>query len=193
MSIEPYEIWIKKKPNVTDTDIYNDVIDKKISILDIKFTKNEIVKKKNDPLLQGTNGALTMGFVITMLVSAIGFLIYWILSIRSRSLQFGIFRAMGLSIRKIITMLISEQILISGVAIFIGIIVGGLTSDLFIPLIRIAYSAEELALPFKVFAYRSDYIKIYSIVGAIILGGTAVLGILVSRININQAIKLGEE
>ncbi len=193
MSIEPYEIWIKKKPNVTDTDVYNDVIDKKISILDIKFTKNEIVKKKNDPLLQGTNGALTMGFVITMLVSAIGFLIYWILSIRSRSLQFGIFRAMGLSIRKIITMLISEQILISGVAIFIGIIVGGLTSDLFIPLIRIAYSAEELALPFKVFAYRSDYIKIYSIVGAIILGGTAVLGILVSRININQAIKLGEE
>lgn len=144
-------------------------------------------------MLQGTNGALTMGFVITMLISAIGFLIYWILSIRNRALQFGIFRAMGLSMKNIIIMLICEQILISGIAVLMGIVIGGLTCDLYIPLIQMAYSAEELALPFKVFAYGNDYIKLYSIVGTMLLSGIAILGILVSRININQAIKLGED
>jgi len=193
MSLEPYEVWIKREPGVTDTQVYNDIKEKKIAITDIKFTKNEIIKKKNDPMLQGTNGALTMGFVITMLISSIGFLIYWVLSIRSRALQFGIFRAMGLSMRNIITMLICEQILISGVAILLGIIIGGATCDLFIPLIQIAYSAEEMALPFKVFAYGGDYIKLYTIVGTMLLSGIAILAILVSRININQAIKLGED
>jgi putative ABC transport system permease protein len=192
-SLEPYEVWLKREPGATDTEVYNDIQDKKIEILDIKFTKNEIIKKKNDPMLQGTNGALTMGFVITMLVSAVGFLIYWILSIRSRVLQFGIFRAMGLSMKNIIIMLICEQLLISGIAVLMGIVIGGLTSDLFIPLIKIAYSVEELAIPFKVFAYGTDYIKLYSIVSAMLLSGITILGILVSKININQAIKLGED
>jgi len=193
MSLEPYEVWIRREQDATDTQVYNDIHEKKIELSDIKFTKNEIIKKKNDPMLQGTNGALTMGFVITMLISAIGFLIYWILSIRSRALQFGIFRAMGLSMRNIIVMLICEQVFISGTAVLMGIVIGGLTCDLYIPLIQIAYSVEELALPFKVFAYGDDYIKLYSIVGTMLFSGIAILGALVSKININQAIKLGED
>lgn len=193
MSLEPYEVWIKKKDNVTDTEIYEEIQEKGIELSNIKFTKNEIIKQKNDPMLQGTNGALTMGFVITMLISTIGFLIYWILSIKSRALQFGIFRAMGLSMRSINSMLVWEQFLISGVALLMGIVIGGITCDLFIPLIQIAYSAEEIALPFKVFAYGEDYIKLYSIVGIMLLSGIIVLSILVSKIKINQALKLGED
>lgn len=193
MSLEPYEVWIKKLPGATDTQVNNDIIEKKIPILDIKFINNEIVKQKNDPMLQGINGALTMGFVITMLISAIGFLIYWILSIKSRALQFGIFRAMGLSMRNVTSMLILEQLLISGLAILMGIVIGGITCDMFIPLLQMAYSVEEMAIPFKVFAYGGDYIKIYSIVGTMLLLGISILAILVSRININQAIKLGED
>jgi len=193
MSLEPYEVWIKKLPGATDTQVLNDIIEKKISINDIKFVNNEIVKKKNDPMLQGINGALTMGFVITMLISAIGFLIYWILSIKGRALQFGIFRAMGMTMRNVISMLVLEQLLISGLSIVMGIVIGGITCDLFIPLLQIAYSVEEMAIPFKVFAYGGDYIKIYSIVGGMLLLGISILGIQVARININQAIKLGED
>lgn len=193
MALEPYEVWMKREPGATDTEVYSAIQEQGIELIDIKFTKNEIIKRKNDPMLQGTNGALTMGFVITMLVSTIGFLIYWALSIRSRVLQFGIFRAMGLSMRNIIIMLVNEQLLISGIAVLMGIIIGGLTSDLFIPLLKIAYSVEDLSIPFRVFAYGTDYVKIYSIVGVMLLSGITILGILVSRININQAIKLGED
>lgn len=193
MSLEPYEVWLKREPEATDTQVYDDIKEQKMELSYIKFTKNEIIKKKNDPMLQGTNGALTMGFVITMLISAIGFLIYWILSIRNRALQFGIFRAMGLSMRNIISMLICEQLLISGTGIIAGILIGGLTCDLFLPLIQITYSIEELSLPFKVFAYGDDYLKLYSIVSIMLLSGIAILGILVSKINIGQAIKLGED
>ena len=68
---------------------------------------------------------------------------------------------MGLSVKKLIGMLVCEQILISGTAILIGIIIGGITSDLFVPLLQMAYSAAQQVPPFKVAASRkttSEYI-----------------------------------
>ena len=78
------------------------------------------------------NGALTLVFIIIMVMCIIGFLIYWILSIKSRTLQFGILRAMGMKFREIIMMIVYEQLLVSGVAIFAAIFIGGVTSDLFV-------------------------------------------------------------
>ncbi|HZJ82574.1 MAG TPA: FtsX-like permease family protein [Clostridia bacterium] len=192
-ALEPYEVWLKKGPDVTSQQIYDEIENKGIKVEEMTDTSQEIIKAKNDPMLQGTNGALTLGFVVTMSVSTIGFLIYWILSIRQRVLQFGIFRAMGLSVSKIMGLLAWEQLLISGTAIFIGIVVGGLTSDLFVPLLQIIYSAADQVPPFKVMASGQDYIKIYSVVVLMLVVGISALGILVSRIKIHQAIKLGED
>lgn len=192
-ALEPYEVWLKKKPGATSQQVYQDIEKKGIQIESITDTSQELIKAKNDPMLQGTNGALTLGFVVTMSVSTIGFLIYWILSIRQRVLQFGIFRAMGLSIRKIMGLLAWEQLLISGTAILIGIIVGGLTSELFVPLLQIVYSVAEQVPPFKVVASRQDYIKIYAVVAFMLSIGIGILSMIISKIKIYQAIKLGEE
>lgn len=191
--IEPYEVWLKKENNASSEEIYNDILEKKIPIQSLKDTSQEIIKVKNDPILQGTNGALTLGFVVTILISMIGFLIFWIISIKQRTLQFGIFRAMGISMKQIIKMLICEQILISGVSIFTGIIVGGITSDLFVPLLQMAYNTKEQVPPFKVVALRSDYIKLYIIVSIILILGFLILSRMISKIKINQALKLGED
>jgi putative ABC transport system permease protein len=144
-------------------------------------------------MVQGTNGALTLGFIVTMSVSTIGFLIYWTLSIRQRVLQFGIFRAMGMSVQKIIGLLACEQVLISGIAILVGIIIGGITSDLFVPLLQLVYSAAQQVPPFKVVAAREDYIKIYIMVLFMLSIGLSILGMIISKIKIHQAIKLGED
>lgn len=193
MSIEPYEVWLKKKPDVPNEQVYKDIETKKLAIDEIRNADFTVIENKNDPMLQGTNGVLTLGFVVTIAISAIGFLIYWILSIKRRVLQFGILRAIGLSMHKIIGMLVWEHILISAVAIFIGIIIGGITSDLFVPLLQMAYSAEQQILPFKVVAYGQDYLRLYTVVTTMLIGGFAVLGTLISRIKINQALKLGED
>lgn len=37
-----------------------------------------------DPLLQGTNGVLTMSFIVMLVLCTAGYLIYWIMSIRAR-------------------------------------------------------------------------------------------------------------
>jgi len=128
-----------------------------------------------------------------MVISIIGFLIYWIISIKSRTLRFGIFRAIGFSTKNVFGMLACEQLLLSVVAIFVGIIIGGLTSDIFIPLVQLSHEISEQVPPFKIYASRVDFFRIYVIVGFMLTLGLTVLGVAIKRINITQALKLGEE
>lgn len=190
---EPYEMWLKRAEGYTDTDVYNSILESDIPLNGITYIDQEIIKSKNDPLLQGLNGMLTLSFIITMLISAIGFLIYWILSIRTRSLHFGIFRAMGMSLRNVIGMIAVEQVLISIVAIIVGIVLGGITSELFVPMMEMVYSTAEQIPPFKVTAHREDYYKIYAIIAAMLVMGIATITRIIAKIKIAQALKLGED
>jgi len=192
---EPYEVWLKKEADVTDTQIFNYIEEhnNELKVQDISYVDQQIVEAKNDPLLQGLNGMLTLEFVITMMISAVGYLIYWGLSIRSRSLQFGVFRAMGMKLQKVIGMIVYEQIMICVTAIAVGIVVGGITSDLYVPMLRMVYNIEQQAIPFLIVASRSDYYKIYATVGAMLALGVAILSRIISGIKITQALKLGED
>jgi len=130
---------------------------------------------------------------VVLLLCSVGFLIYWILSIQSRSLQFGIFRAMGMSMREVLTMLINEQVFISGLSIAVGALVGHLTAKLYMPLIQLAYAASDSAVPLEVISLQSDSVRLFSVVGAVMLVCMFILGALVSRMKIAQALKLGED
>ncbi|KNY25630.1 ABC transporter permease [Pseudobacteroides cellulosolvens] len=192
-SVEPYEVWLKKKNNATSNQIYNDLAGKNINIEERKDSTEQIINMKNDPIFQGTNGALTLDFLVTLIVCIIGFLIYWIMSIQKRILQFGIFRAMGLTLKKVLGMLLCEQILITGSSVLFGIILGNFVSKIFIPMLQLVYSSEEQLPPFKVIFDQSDYIRLYIFVGIMISIGFIVLGAIISKIKINQALKLGED
>lgn len=192
-NIRPYEIWMKRALGVTSEQIYQEFEEKDIKFDTIQNRQQDLVAAKNDPMLQGTNGMLTLGFIIIMTVTFIGFLIYWIFNIRERTLQFGILRAMGLSKRKLVGMIVWEQVLISGVAILVGVLVGTLSSNLFVPLLQMVYSPSEQVPPFLVVAYFEDYLRIFAILGVMLVVGGVVLGVIISRIKMDQALKLGED
>ena len=74
----------------------------------IKAKDMEAVSK--DPLLQGTNGVLTMSFIVMLVLCTAGYLIYWIMSIRAREMVFGVLRACGMHKGEIFKMLFMEQV-----------------------------------------------------------------------------------
>lgn len=193
LPMQPYEVWVKMKADTTSQQLYEDINKQGLKITTLKDASQEVIKSKNDPILQGINGALTLGFLVTMLITAIGFLIYWIMSIKSRLLQFGILKAMGLTFRELIGMLVLEQFLVSVVAILLGVIIGGVSSDIFVPMLKVAFNTSDQVPPFKVVAYMEDYIKIYIIIAIILIVSLLIIGRFVSKIKINQAIKLGED
>ena len=189
--VTPYQVWIKAKDS--SQFIYDFAEQSGASFRSFDVAAADIVALKNDPVIQGTNGILTVGFIVVLMLCAVGFLIYWVLSIQSRALQFGIFRAMGMSMREIVTMLINEHIFISGAAIATGALTGYLTARLYMPLIQIAYSSSDNALPLRVVSQQSDNVRLAIIVAAMIGLCLIILGILINRMKIAQALKLGED
>ena len=187
------EVWIRKKKDVPSSLIYQEIEDKEILIGGLKDSTQLIIQQKNNPVLLGTNGLLTLGFMVTLGVSFIGFLICWILSIQGRSLQFGVIRAMGLPRRKVVAIIVWEQLLISIPAVLVGILVGGATAQLFVPMLQIVSSTTQQVPPFVVGALWKDYLNLFIFVSVMFIGVLVILGALISRIKVHQALKLGEE
>lgn len=192
-NMEPYQVWFDLDEETSIQEFYDSIDEAKIETTGITVARQSIIEKKNDPMLQGMNGALTLGFITIMIMCIIGFLIYWIMSIKSRTLQFGILRAMGMKYREIIATIVYEQLLVSGVAIFCAIFIGGVTSDLFVPLFQSIFDASTQVPPFAVIPDRGDYLKLYAIIGMMLLSAFVVLGRLIGKINISKALKLGED
>ena len=90
-------------------------------------------------------------------------------------------------------MLVCEQLLVSGVAAAMGILIGKVGSTLFVPMLAINYTSVEDIVPFKVVATSGDLIRISAIVGGMLLICIAVLSVMVIRQKIDRAVKLGEE
>ena len=189
--ITPYQVWMKAK---TDTDfIYDFAAESGARLTTFRDNRAELIELKNDPIFQGTNGILTLCFVVVLLLCAVGFLIYWILSIRSRTLLMGIFRAMGMTLGEIIAMLANEQVFISGVSIALGVGIGLVASKLYVPLVQLAYASTDTVLPLKIVSESSDMTRLLCMVAAMVILCMVILGVLVKKIKISQALKLGED
>ncbi|MNI38316.1 FtsX-like permease family protein [compost metagenome] len=193
MAIEPYDVWLKLKPEMTSQALYDDIALKQIPIVQLIDTKQMLVRSKNDPFQLAVNGVMTLGFLIAIGISFIGFLLYWVLSLSGRILQFGVFRAMGISFGQLIGMLIAEQLLTSGAAVFIGMMTGNTASRLFVPLFQLTFDSSSQVPPFQVSFDPNDQWHLYVIVMVMIGTGLLLLGAMLSRIKIHQAVKLGED
>ncbi len=190
-NLRPYQVWLKT--DGSSRFIYDYAKEHNITYTTFEDVSAKLVEVRNDALFQGTNGILTMSFIVILILCCTGFLIYWILSIRQRELLFGVFRAMGMTRREVIQMLVNEQIFSSGVSIVIGTVIGLLASKMFVPLVQIFYASTDQAIPLEVVNKPLDMIRLFSIIGIVIVVCMVVLGKLISKINISQALKLGED
>ena len=190
---QPYEIWIDLKDDASPDDMFDFIEAHNMRVAKYINKSEDMEHTMTDPLLQGTNGVLTMGFVVTILLCAVGYLIYWIMSIRERELIFGVLRACGFHKNEIVKMLITEQIFSGLFSVLAGIGIGKLTSTMFVPLLQASYATSEQVLPMKLITRASDMYRLYGIVAAVMLTCIVVLIFLLFRMNVTKALKLGEE
>ncbi len=193
MATEPYELWMDLEPGAQSGPLYAAVEEQELRVLEIRDTAQITIEAKNDPLLQGTNGVLTFGFLTAVLVSVTGYVLFLVFALRERTLQFGLLRALGVHRRQVVGMLVLEQLLTGGFAILSGLAIGQIAALLYVPLLQLAGPAAEQILPFRVVALRSDYLRFYVLALVIMAAGAVLFQSLVRRLRVHEALKLGEE
>ena len=184
--VYPYEIWMKTISN-------NFFYDLDITLLELTDTNANIITSRNDPILQGINGVLTLSFLAALIICFFGLIIYWILSIHADIFKFGVFRAMGMSMGSIIKMLINEQIAVTGLSIIIGGLIGFISARAFVPIIQISFTGTGQIIPVDVIADFGIHRGMFILIGLMVVVCLIILGIYVSRLKIAQALRLGED
>lgn len=191
--VTPYQVWITVKEEGNNDFFYEWIDEKGVRVKTYTDRSKDIDNVLKDPLLQGTNGILTLSFIVTIILCAVGYLIYWIMSIRSREMVFGVLRAGGMHKGELFFMLILEQIFSGIFSVFSGILIGNIASDMFVPILQNSYAAADQVLPMKLITDVSDLMRLYGVTAAVMVVCLLVITGIVFRLNVAKALKLGEE
>lgn len=191
--LTPYKVWMKKTEGIDDLDIKEYLKEKGAQILDWTTLYEEVEKSRNSALIQVTNGMFTLSFLISIIICSVGFLIYWIMSMKNRELLFGVYRAMGMSMGQVNKMLLNEQIFGSLLPILAGGVVGTLGTLLFAKLIALVYLPKEHNIALHVVSYGADIQKLFAVIMFMVVLCFIVIRKILAGMKIAEALKLGED
>lgn len=188
----PYNVWLKTDPGVSYEQIADGVADRGLTVVYWQAPRLSIAEEQQRPQRQGLFGVLSVGFVAAALLSVLGFMLYSIFSFRRRFIELGVLRAVGLSTRQMSGFLGWELIFLMLIGIGSGTGLGVWISNLFIPYLQVGSGPTSQVPPFVVEISWPDVFRFYSLFGVLFVVALAVLLVLLMRMKIFQAIKLGE-
>lgn len=171
-----------------------DALDNSPLLADAVVSRERLTDElSTDPLGAATLGALLAGFVAALGFAAVGFAVNLVIGARERMSEFAVLRALGVSRRQVLRMLLVEQAFLVGLGVGVGLIIGLVVSALVVPLVVLSPQALRtvppvlLAIPWQV-------------LGAVVVGTVVGLGLLVGvaagrlqRQGMGGALRLGEQ
>ncbi len=188
----PYDVWLKTDAQVDYERIVEDVRSLRLNVLGWDAPQEVIREAQRRPERQGLFGFLSAGFLAAAFLTVLGFLLYAFFSFRQRFIELGVLRAIGLSASQMTSFLAWELALLIGIGMIAGTGLGIWVSTLFIPYLQIGAGPEARTPPFIVEIAWPAIFRIYVLFGLLFLVALSVLVILLLRMKIFQAIKLGE-
>lgn len=210
----PYSVWMNLSKGKTVDDIVGYLGGEKSENSDstadnLTDTKSEKVQSeiyrnitsaqqlidenKNSATVQITNGMFTLSFILSLIVCSVGFLLYWVMTLKQRELQFGIYRAMGMRMREVKAMLINEQIFLSFLPLLAGAGIGITATAMFVRLISIIYLPQKHNIGVNVYIYQSDMLELAGVLFVAVVVCYVVISRLLKSMKIAQALRLGED
>ena len=151
-----------------------------------------IDREQARPERQGLFGLLSIGFITSSLATMIGFLLYTVFSYRRRYVELGILRAIGLSQSSMIVSVAWELGLLIVMGLALGLGIGLAVSLLYIPYMQFVSSLEGLVPPYVVTMAWTEIAQIVALFMGTFLLIMLILLVILRRMRIFAAVKLGE-
>jgi putative ABC transport system permease protein len=188
----PYEVWLDVEPGTTREQVELGVATLGLRGIISDEAQPTLITAEERPERQGLYGLLSVGFLAAALLTGLGFLFYSIVSFQRRFIELGMLRAIGLSTRQMAVLLLYEQTLIIGIGIVAGTVLGIGVSRYFIPFLQVRGGAHPLTPPFVVLIAWDQIRLIYTIFAVLLGVALSMVAVLLLRMKIFQAVKLGE-
>ena len=188
----PYDVWLRLEAGADRKEIDRGIRELGLRTFERGYAPAIIVTEHARPERQGFYGLLSVGFIASAFLTVLGFLFYSVLSFQRRFVELGMLRAIGLSAGQLGALLAWEQALIIGAGMLGGTLIGVTGSQLFIPFLQVRRGAHAQIPPFVVQIAWEQITIIYAVFGAMLLAAVLLTLVLLRRMKLFQAVKLGE-
>jgi putative ABC transport system permease protein len=189
----PYRVLLDVNHSTDPRDVANaDTQGIQMRFLSWNTPVVQIDETKSKPERQGLLGFLFIGFATAALLTVLAFLLHMVFSFQRRFIELGVLRAAGLSMGQMTGYLVWELAFLIMIGGVVGTILGYLASEIFIPFMQIGREASDLIPPFKILIAWDSIYQIYWMFGILFALTLVVSILLLRRMRIFQAIKLGE-
>ena len=148
---------------------------------------------KADPMSLGLRSVTFFGYVITTILSLVGFATHFYLSARQREAVYAVLRSIGMAARQLYTMLVLEQVVLILFGLALGTLLGVVLNQITLPGLPITLGDT---LPIPPFIPRSDWLAVGRIYLVLAVGFLTALGIatwLLWRRKLHRILRIGEE
>jgi len=188
----PYDVWLATDERRPAKEIVADLQDIGFLVSSWDDAREIILEEQTQPSRQGLFGILSVGFLSSAGLTVLGFLLYAIFSFRQRFIELGVLRAIGLSVGQMAAFLATEQLVLIITGAAAGTALGVWASRLFIPYLQVRGGPHPQTPPFVILIAWGDIFQIYVVLGGMLLVGVAVMLVLLARMRMFEAVKLGE-
>ena len=191
----PYDVWMKTNgSNLPSLRDYGLIATRELGARVIGWNepRSMIASEQARPERQGLFGVLSVGFAAAAMLTVLGFLLYALLSFQRRFVELGVLRAVGLSASQMTVFLASELAFLIVMGGLVGTGLGVWISNMFIPYLQVGGSAQAQIPPYVVYVAWPAIMRVYVLFGILFVVALGTLFVLLRRMKIFQAIKMGE-
>jgi putative ABC transport system permease protein len=191
LGLMPYDTWVRLLPGASLQQFLQTLRDRGVRLLQVESLDVSVALGRREPKRLGLYGMLTAGFIVSLLVMGLGYLLNVGLILQSRAKELGVLRAMGMSTAHVARSLYLEQLILLSGAMITGLLAGRWAGLLYLPVIRRQMGVESL--PIQPVSGPVDYLLI--ILGAVLALGFGMFSVTLwmRRLAIGKTLRLGED
>jgi putative ABC transport system permease protein len=141
--VMPHDIWLRLQPGANSADVLAS-IPKETGVDAIRTVSAGVALTAQRAQMErvGVFGTLTVSFVMSALMAALGLLTYSYASLNERLFHFSVLRAIGMRRAAVAVQVMLEYAILTAYGAVVGVLVGSLAAQLFVPLFRVGAGAN---------------------------------------------------
>lgn len=188
----PYDVWIAHVPEARPDSIVTATRAQGIVVVDALNTAAITRQEETHPRRQGLLGLLSVGFISAALLTLLGFVLSLVITARRRAIELGILQALGLSRRQVALTVAMEQVILVVVGAVMGSAIGFLAAWLVVPMFQVSFGPHPGTPPTQAQVAWDQGRLMYLVVAATLLVTLLVVTMVLRRMRLIQAVKLGD-
>jgi putative ABC transport system permease protein len=187
-----YQVWLQTNADFEPIQFEDGLIERQLTTWQSTNPRQMVEAEQARPERQGLFGLLSVGFLAAILLTVIGFLLYALFSFRRRSVELGALQAIGMSIRQVIVYATAELAGLILMGLVLGVVLGILISQEYVPYLQFGAAATERIPPFLVEIAWGAIMQITAVFSLLFLTAFTALAFFLARMKVFQVLKLGE-